>query len=85
MTLPPLARAKLVGVVATFLGDGELPLIAELRLDGMFAEALTSFRATVWFRLSNESPRFGMLWNNVADVSGVGLGDSLFALSAGLE
>lgn len=85
MTLPPFARARLVGVLAEFLGDGELPLIAELRLDGMFAEALTSFRATVWLRLSNESPRFGMLWNNVADVSGVGLGDSWFALSAGLE
>lgn len=47
MTFPPLALARLDGVAALFLGDGELPLMAELRLEGIFAEALTSFRATV--------------------------------------
>lgn len=80
ITFPPFALAKLAGVVAEGFGDEELPLTAELRDDGIFAEALGSFLAIAGFRfaLSNESPRLGKFCN--CDARLFGFGESLFVL-----
>ena len=80
ITFPPFALAKLAGVVVVGLGDDVLPLTAEWRVDGMFAETLSSFLAIVWVRfvLPNESPRFGKFAN--CDARLFGLGDSSLVL-----